>query len=239
VLPSDLASMLRRVLTRPAPPIDEARRDAELDALTAAHARKYGRRPRRASRWLLGVGLATAAAVGACVVPIDYEAEMGQRLAFTMPAEQMSDLDIEAIARFIEEEHDPEEIRIMGHAEAMHDSDTGEEHVIQEVRVEIEAVGEHLEADALWDDLVHEFPELADARREDEALHGLVHGTLGGRLSHRWLDVTIDRDGVEAAKRQLIDRLAAQGVTGTPEVEIIDEDLGGMRRREVRVRIEQ
>jgi hypothetical protein len=235
--------MLRRVLTRPTPPVDEARRDAELDTLARLHAQMYDGRARRAPRggprWLLAVGLATAAAVGACVVPIDYEAEMGQRLAFTMSSEQMTELDMQAIARFIEEEHDPEEIRIMGHAEMHQSADDGNEHVEQEVRVEIEAVGEHLEADALWDDLVHEFPVLADARREDEALHGIVHGTLGGRLSHRWLDVTIDRDGVEAAKRQLIEELAAQGVTGTPEIEIIDEDLGGMRRREVRVRIEQ
>jgi hypothetical protein len=107
------------------------------------------------------------------------------------------------------------------------------------MRVEIEAVGEDLDADVLWDDIVAEFPALADARREDEALHGLVHGTLGGRLSHRWLDVTIDRDGVEEAKRQLILQLAAEGVTGTPEVEIIDEEVDGMRRREVRVRLEQ
>jgi hypothetical protein len=240
VLPSELASMLRRVLTRPTPPIDEARRDAELDALTLAHARKYGeRRSVRTPRWLWVAGLATAAAVGACVVPIDYQAEMGQRLAFTMPAQQMSDLDLEGIARFIEQEHDPEEIRIMGHAETTRTADGGEEHVMQEVRVEIEAVGEHLEADALWDDLVDEFPVLADAQREDEALQGLVHGTLGGRLSHRWLDVTIDRDGVEEAKRRLIEELAAQGVTGTPQIEIIDEESDGMRRREVRVRIEE
>ena len=239
MLPSDLASLLRRVLTRPTHPIDETRRDAELETLASAHARKYGMYPRRAPRWLLAGGLATATAIGACVVPIDYEAEMGQRLAFTMPAQQLSDLDLESIARFVEEEHDPEEIRIMAHAELTQVGDTGEEDAIREVRVEIEAVGEHLEADVLWDDLVHEFPALADARREDEALHGIVHGTLGGRLSDRWLDLTIDRDGVEAAKRQLIEELAAQGVTGTADIEIIDEDLGGMRRREVRVRIEQ
>jgi hypothetical protein len=228
VLPSDLASLLRRALSRPTPPIDEARRDAELETLAAAHGRTYGRE-RRAPRWL----------VGACVVPIDYEAEMGQRIAFTMPLAQMSDLDVEAMARFVEEEHDPEEIRIMAHAESSHIADAGEEQLVEEVRVEIEAVGEHLDADAVWDDLVEEFPELADARREDEALRGLVHGTLGGRLSHRWLDVTIDRDGVEAAKQQLIEELAAQGVKGTPEIEIIDEEADGMRRREVRVRIEQ
>jgi hypothetical protein len=180
--------------------------------------------------------------VGACVVPVDYEAEMGQRLAFTMSASDMSELDIEAIARFVEDEHAPDELRISGHAQTeswSHETTDGARtHTMKEMRVELEAVGEDLDADALWDDLVEEFPALAGAKREDEALHGTVHGTLGGRLSDRWLDVTIDRDGVEEAKRQLIEQLVAEGVQGTPQVEIIDEDLGDMRRREVRVRIE-
>ena len=236
--PSELAEVLRNALARKAPPVDAARRDAELDALSRAHARRYGERPRRASKWLLATGLVAAAAVGACVVPVDYEAEMGQRLAFTMAASEMSEIDVEAIARFVEDEHDPEELRIEAHAEMHETTDGARTHTMKEVRIELEAVGEHLDADALWDDLVEEFPALAGAKREDEALHGTVHGTLGGRLSHRWLDVTIDRDGVEEAKRQLIEQLVAEGVQGTPQVEIIDEDLGDMRRREVRVRIE-
>jgi hypothetical protein len=242
VSPSELAKVLRNALLRRSPPVDAARRDAELDALTVAHARRYGERPRRASKWLLATGLVAAAAVGACVVPVDYEAEMGQRLAFTMSASDMSELDIEAIARFVEDEHAPDELRISGHAQTeswSHETTDGARtHTMKEMRVELEAVGEDLDADALWDDLVEEFPALAGAKREDEALHGTVHGTLGGRLSDRWLDVTIDRDGVEEAKRQLIEQLVAEGVQGTPQVEIIDEDLGDMRRREVRVRIE-
>ncbi len=236
--PSEFDETLRKALTRDAPPVDAARRDAELDALSRAHARRHGEAPRRAPRWLLATGLAVAAAVGACVVPVDYEAEMGQRLAFTMSAQDMSELDVEAIAHFVEEQHDPEQLRIEAHA-AMHETtDGGTTHVMKEVRIELEAVGDHLDADALWDDLIAEFPALADAKREDEALHGVVHGTLGGRLSHRWLDVTIDEEGVEEAKRQLVEQLVADGVQGTPQVEIIDEDLGDMRRREVRVRIE-
>ncbi|HET6584897.1 MAG TPA: hypothetical protein VFG69_15680, partial [Nannocystaceae bacterium] len=107
--PSELGSLLRRVLGRSVAPVDETRRDAELDALAAAHARKYAdpapppRRaahPRRAvKKWSLAAGLVAAAAVGACVVPVDYEAEMGQRLVFVVSAQELAELDIESIAR--------------------------------------------------------------------------------------------------------------------------------------------
>ena len=234
-MPSDLQDDVRRVLARPVPPVDEARRDAELDALMREHGRRYPRAPGRISRWLLGLGLGAAVVVGACVVPVDYEAEMGQRLAFVLDASEMNEIDVEAMARFIEENHHPEEMRIAAHAEKTV-TDDGE--TMHDMRIELTAVGEDLDADALWDDLLAEFPMLADARREDVPLQGTIHGTLGGRLSHDWLDVTLDRHGAEEAKRQIIEQLAAQGVQGTPEVEIIDEDLGeGHRRREIRVHL--
>jgi hypothetical protein len=235
-MPSDLHDDLRRALARPVPPVDEARRDSELDALLTEHARRFPRRPGRVSRWLLGLGLGAAVAVGACVVPVDYEAEVGHRLAFVIDSREMTEIDVESMARFIEIEHAPDELRIAARAEMMK-TDAGETH---DIRIELAAVGEHLDADALWDDLVAEFPALAEARREDVALQGTVHGTLGGRLSHEWLDVTIDRHGVDEAKRRIIEQLAAQGVEGTPDVQIIDEDLGdGHRRREIRVHLEE
>jgi hypothetical protein len=234
-MPSDLERELGEALHEPIAAPDLARRDAlerELLAkLPAARTRASGW-----SKWLVGGGLGAALAVGACALPSDYSTRIGHRLAIVVDVAAADDVDPEALVHFVTEQYHPDELRmgvalerVREHGEAEHAS----------MRIEIDAVGEDLDTDVIWEDLVEHFPELAQARLEDEELQGMVHGTLGGRLSQAWLDIVIDKGGVEEAKRQVIEQLRAQGVEGDAQVDIVDhtgED--GQRRREVRVMIQ-
>jgi hypothetical protein len=173
----------------------------------------------------------------ACVLPTDYATQLGHRLAIVVDVEHADELDPEQIVHFVTDRYHPDELRMgVRHERTRESDDDGHVSERASMRIEIDAVGEHLDTDAMWHDLVEAFPELEGARLEDEELRGLVHGTLGGRMSQAWLDVVIDRGGVEQAKQQVIDQLRAQGVQGDPQVDIIDQvDEDGSRRREVRV----
>jgi hypothetical protein len=234
---SDLEGDLRRALAS-APAPDTARRDALEDELVARL--PVARARRRWPRIALGIGLGGALAAVACALPSDYDADLGHRLAIVVA--ESTDVDPRAIATFVEERYAPDELRM-----AVSQHRTREEgpdgSVIEqggELRIEIDAVGEDIDTDEMWEELVDAFPELEGGRLEDEALRTVVHGTLGGRLSHAWLDVVIDRGSIEDAKAQILLQLDAQGFDGQAHVEIVDdEDPDGHHRREVRVWVEQ
>lgn len=235
-MPSDLDDDLRRVFAGDrTPPVDAPRRDA-LEASLLQQLATRPTAPRR--RWpkvALGVGLGAALAVGACALPADYDAGLGHRLAIVVA--DGVEVDPQAIAGFVTEHYAPDELRMAVSQERMRQQDDdGSVHERSELRIEIDAVGEDLDTDRMWDDLVDEFPQLEGGRLEDEELRTVIHGTLGGRLSHAWLDVVIDERGADAAKAEILLQLDAQGVRGDAHVEVIDdEDEAGNRRREVRV----
>lgn len=228
---------LRRALAGTPTPVDTARRDALCDELVG---RLPIARPRR--RWpriALGVGLGGALAIGACALPSDYDADLGHRLAIVVA--QSTEIDPRAIATFVEERYSPDQLRmaVSQHRTREQAPDGTVFEQGGELRIEIDAVGEDIDTDEMWEQLVLAFPELEGGRLEDEALRTVVHGTIGGRLSHAWLDVVIDRGSIEDAKAQILLQLDAQGFEGQAHVEIIDdEDPSGHQRREVRVWVE-
>lgn len=238
-MPSDLEQDLRTALGGEPPAVDAARRDAlQAELLAKLAGRTAVPRVRRWPRIAMGVGLGCALAVGACALPSEYAAEVGHRLAIVVA--EGAEIDPHAIAAFVTEHYQPDELRMAVSQERMvEQGDDGTVREYGELRIEIDAVGEHVDTDEMWDDLVVAFPELDGGRLEDEALRTTVHGTLGGRLSHAWLDVVIDRHGIEAAKAQILLDLDAQGIGGQAHIEIVDDqDAAGNRRREVRVVVE-
>lgn len=223
---------------RAAPAVDaEARDRLERELL----ARLPEARPRAWGRRALGIGLAAALALGACALPADYEAPVGHRLAIIADAAILDHVDPHALAAYVTEAHDPDELRISMSVESKRErTGDGSVHEHTEVRIGLDAVGDDIEPEALFAELQQRFPALASATLQDQELLGTVHGTLGGRLSHAWLDLEIDRHGVEEAKARLMEQLRAQGIEGEPRIEITDHDDGeGHRRREVRVEIDE
>ncbi|MBX7077896.1 MAG: hypothetical protein K1X88_01840 [Nannocystaceae bacterium] len=235
-------ALLRAALERTPLPIDAARRDALEQTLADSVAARGDRRvapPRRWTRWLLGGGLALAVTAGACVLPSDYDAAVGHRLAIILEGDDV-EVDPHALVDFITEQHHPDELRMAVAKQRLADA---QGHAQTLTRIELDAVGDDLEPQQLWNELVAAFPELEGARLEDQELRGRIHGTLGGRLSHDWLDITLDRHGVESAKVQIIEQLRAEGlsqaVVDSAQIEILDHDDGqGRVRREVRVQLE-
>lgn len=186
--------------------------------------------PRR-RRFVLG-GLVLAGAIaGACVLPTEYDIGLGQHVALVLSGEAAAALDPRELGRYLERRFGPErlEIRVQASREV---GGNGED--VSELRVDLVAFGTHATADEIWGDLARRFPELSPGRVEGEALSATVEGTLAGRLGHAWLDVTIDARGVEAARQQILDDLAARGMQGEASVEIHEAD--GHREVEVRVR---
>ncbi len=196
----------------------------------------------RLPRFALGALLGVAVAVGACVMPVEYPVSLGHGLEITIAADRFDQLDPEAIAAHLSESLDPErlEIRVERVRRELAAED-GTVRTSDDVRLELFVLGEDIDPALVLDDLRREFPLLAEAELADVPLSGTVHGTFGGALSHRFLDLTIDRHGVEEAERRLLDELVAQGLPREhTKVDITDEQgPDGRRRVEVRVEAEQ
>lgn len=231
---SELERDLTDALRGSTPAADPARREA-LERELVAKLPAPRPRPSRWSRWLLGGAMGGALAVGACALPSDYETRVGHRLAIVVDVVHAEELEPDRIVEFVTEQYHPDELRMGVSIERVREEDRES----ASMRIEIDAIGENLDTDEMWEDLVEHFPELEGARLEDEELQGMVHGTLGGRLSQAWLDVVIDRGGIDDAKARVIEQLRAQGVEGDAVVDIVDhEGEDGQRRREVRVMIQ-
>jgi hypothetical protein len=193
------------------------------------------RMPRLALAGVLGV----AVAVGACVMPAEYPVSLGYGFEIVLPVERWAELDPEAIAMHVQEQTGVERIEVRVHR--MQHEHVGERAAADGgMRMQLFVFGDGVEPDALLDELQASFPVLADAELHDVPLSGTVHGTFGGQLSHRFLDLTIDQHGVEEAERQVLAVLVAEGIAAEDVTVDITEELGegGQRRIEVRIEAE-
>lgn len=233
-----LRSTLRRLYARP-----EASR-ARRDALEAELLESFDRRattpdprPKTWRRPVLAVLTATAVVGGACQLPAEYTVDMGTRLGIVIDGRAMDEVDPAAIGAYVADAHPLEQLELSVHREMRVEAGVRTD----EVRIQLDMVGDdvRVDPDALWDELRDAFPGLENgARLEEEHLEATVHGTLGGKLSHRMLDVVIDRHGVDEARRLLLEDLERQGLRGHAHVEV-REDPDGRRQVEVRVEAER
>lgn len=238
---SELVRRLRALYRRPADG-ELLHRRAEEDALVAAFARRHGGgapapRRRRSGRIALMCGLGVAVAVGACALPSEYSVDLGQGIEIVLDAARWDELDAERLAAHLGEEMGAERIEL--HVSRTRDErigPDGELVIDEQMRMQLFALGGEVDAEDGWDELVREFPALAEAEIQQVPLSGTVHGTLGGRLSRDLLDLEIDRHGVEEAEARILAQLRAEGIsTEDATVDITTTEEGGHRRIEVRV----
>lgn len=262
-MPSELRSRLRALYRRPAPGQREHQETHE-DALVAAMARRSttaspvrgGSSEARGSgggigRWLglprfaLAGALGLAVVVGACVMPAEYPVRLGYGLEITVASDRfggVEGLDPEAIGRWLAEDAGLEHVELMVlHHRAETTEPSGTASTRDELRLRLYVAGDGVDPEALMDELRERFPVLADAELHDAPLSGMVHGTLGGKLSHDLLDLTIDRHGVQEAERQILEQLRSDGIDLRHATIDITHEQGadGMRRIEVRVETER
>jgi hypothetical protein len=106
----------------------------------------------------------------------------------------------------------------------------GEDHVA----MQFEVWGTDLGSEPMADRIKAAFPALSGATFTEEALEGTVRGTVGEKLGHDLFDLKIDHLDVEAARKQVMERLKAEGVEGADvQVEKVTTPDGkdGMRVR--------
>ena len=234
-----LTARLRRLFgarpTDPAPEREAARRDALEDRLASLHERQYGGRRSGGgpvSPWpgltlaarlaIAGVAM-TVAGLAACQIPVDVELELGRRLVFQVPAGADAMQIIEALGRDLELRTGAEKIEMRVH----HFGGP-----TMEARLDV--WGENLdpaEVEAVLADY-----DFTTEDVQDLSLEGKVRTTWGDRLGHDLLDLDLDLDSmnVAEARRQIIEHPEAEGVRGTMDVRV-EDDEDGHRRVEIRV----
>lgn len=249
---SDLDGQLRRLYRAPVEDGRDEHRAAHERALVAAVARRRGgggaaapdeRRPwswLRLPRLALAGALGVAVVVGACVMPAEYPMSLGYGLELTLPAARLAELDPTAIGIHFQEQDGLERVEVrVQHRREQHVGAAAATSS-EEILVQVFVFGDAVDPDALASELQQRFPVLADAQLREVPISGTVHGTLGGKLSHRFLDVVLDEHGVEEAERRVLAELVAQGVAPQNATVDITEERGpdGERRIEVRVEAE-
>ncbi len=202
--------------------------------------RSRARTPSRWRRFAVLGGLGVAAAVGACALPVEYSMSLGRGIEITLDVEYWDELEPAAIAHHLHEGGDGGriEVRISSEERTTVGPD-GVAVVEKTMALQLFVFGGELDEDDVWEDLQQEFPALHHAQMQQVPLSGTVHGTLGGKLSHRLLDLQIDRDGVEAAERSILAELAAQGISTDDATVDITHSEDGHGNREIEVRVER
>ena len=163
--------------------------------------------------------------VAACAAPADIEVDVGRRISIELAAGAEPPADPEAIVNVIRGNGSTAQVdfrMMMQNGKRTFD---------------IEVWGNGLSKAPFADEIRAAVPELAKAEIREEVLEANVHGTLGEKLGHDWLNLdVIDENDVEAAKEQVMKQLAARGVTGKVDVDVQNEGDG---KRKVKVRVER
>ena len=239
---SDLIARLRSWYRRPAAGQAEHQRAHEDELMAAFGRASGGQAPVERKRWFPRLAIAgglTLATVGACALPAEYPMSLGHGLEISVDAEHMDEVEPEQIALYLRDELAAERVEIhMSRSIEERTGPDGEVDVHEEVRLQLFAFGGETDAEEGWQELQDEFPALADAEIHEVPLEGTVYGTLGGKLSRNLLDLTIDRDGVEAAERQILAELLAQGFDPSQARVDIKRVQGDFGNEEIEVRVE-
>jgi hypothetical protein len=227
--PDDIDRRLRAELAPPHRDRTRHRRALEKE-LRARHGRLYPPRERwtmlKQTTWFRPVVASLAVlilGVAACNAPTSYDVEMGKRMTITMDGAQKDGADfdglhaqIEAIVQFV-------------------DTFPGTDQVMVNVQETTDGVvalglmiwGQSLDADALQQALIEEFPVLTEAEFAVDPLTGTVEGNLGEAFGHAVFDFEVDGETAEEIRAQILQQLMEQGFDGEADVQVhVDEEAG-------------
>ncbi len=165
-------------------------------------------------RVLLTACLLVTLGVLACAVPTTYEAEMGKSFSISLP-EGTQPPSIKKALSALEEAGVADEVSVS----------------VNELRggpttVELMLWGGHVDEAEVKRIMGGESEAFSKAGWEVTALEGPVESSLGGKLGHQLFDVdlSISEGDVESARQQIIEQLAAQGLTGDVDIQYVNED---------------
>ncbi|KYF81838.1 hypothetical protein BE11_37620 [Sorangium cellulosum] len=220
---------LRRLFGGPAPLRPEHARELEGE-LMARFGQLYPEQEVAPMKrlWLRKALVVAAAAVicgaAACVAPADMEVPVGRSISIQV-AEGAELPEAEALLAVVRGEGKTQRVGVRAQRAG------------GVVTLQLEVWGDELPEGDVAERIRVAFPALAGAEIREDVLAGTVRGTLGAKLGHELLDLDVlDKDDVEAARRQVMEQLAAQGIEGKVDVHI--EGDGGKRKVKVQVKRE-
>ncbi len=197
----------------------------------------YRRRYPRHRRWLMLLnpwnrvarlamaGLAVALiGVGACSTSTTTEVEMGQKL--TIGLQDKADVDISTL--------NGELNRFFGAQPGVDGVSFNVQVVDGSATLEIMAWGQDLDAAALEAALRKDVPLLAGATVRTEPLSGSVRENLLSHLGHTVLGLEVSGETADEIRVQILQQMAAQGVTGDAQVQVEELPDG---RRQIKVEV--
>ncbi len=170
-------------------------------------------------------GLAVALiGVGACSTSTTTEVEMGQKL--TIGLQDKADVDISTL--------NGELNRFFGAQPGVDGVSFNVQVVDGSATLEIMAWGQDLDAAALEAALRKDVPLLAGATVRTEPLSGSVRENLLSHLGHTVLGLEVSGETADEIRVQILQQMAAQGVTGDAQVQVEELPDG---RRQIKVEV--
>ncbi|WP_437326588.1 hypothetical protein [Sorangium sp. So ce381] len=232
MLDFEVRRKLRRLLGEPAPLRPEHARELEGE-LMAAFGQLYPEQEVVPMKrlWLRKALVVAAAAVvcgaAACVAPADVEVPVGRSISIEV-ADGAELPEPEALMAAVRGEgKTARRARVMVRGRRGDGATT----------LTLDVWGDEVPEGDVAERIRAAFPALAGAEIREDVLAGTVRGTLGAKLGHELLDLDVlDKDDVEAARRQVMEQLAAQGVEGKVDVQI--EGDGEKRKVKVQIKLE-
>lgn len=176
-------------------------------------------------RAMVLVGAAAILGVGACVAPADVDVDVGRSV----------DIQYEMV------DGAPEPRAVVDLVKGQEGEPSAPEDVSvrvmrkgSSVAVHLDVWGSDLGDEAIADRIRKAFPALAGATIAEERLHGKVRGTVGTKIGHDLFDLDVVKQGdVEEVKKQIMAKLAAEGVDGAVDVQV--ENDGSKQKVMIRV----
>jgi hypothetical protein len=165
----------------------------------------------RTGRLVLAALAVVVLGVGACSIPTSYEDQVGRTFLVHVPDAAKAPGDAELLA-FLKEHDLARDINVSRSVR-----DGGADITMLLLR---DSVSE----DELIGMLQAEFPGLENALWEVDEVVGTVETSLAGALGHAIFDIEAGSADPEEIRRQILEQLAAQGLTGDAAVEIQEDD---------------